>query len=125
MLLDKKSWKLLKALYSVEFLDFPDVASITGHSALDNNDPVVKNLVSKKLIQDHKSGFTAHTGEDVIDGYCITLDGAAYRESVRKNLLGFLLPYAITTLIALLSLAGTLAEHWPTIMAWFSAPPRP
>ena len=104
-MLDKTSLKLLKAL-SKKDLTRAEMAEITGSDKLEQH---LRFLREKKLANSWP-GSTA---------YAITLEGLSFLAERRRQRLLFLLPYAITTFIALLSLGVSLLDHWSTIQAWF------
>ena len=118
-MLEKKSKKLLKALYKVEYLPFEDVCKITGHSSENTIDPATNLLSKLQLIKLHWTGETTSDGDILNNGYEITIEGRAYVEKIRHDFWSFLLPYSLTTFIALLSLLSTLAANWQTIRTWF------
>lgn len=50
-----------------------------------------------------------------------SFDGRAYIEQERRTRMNFWLPYTITTVIALMSLIASLAEHLPAILSLIKA----
>lgn len=117
-MLDKKSKSLLKALYDVDFLTDSEVCKLTGHKNENTIDPITQHLTSYRFIEIHCTGVS-DTGTVLTDGYEITIEGRAFIEEERRKFWYFFVPYAITTFIALLSLIGTIANHWSTIQSWF------
>lgn len=119
-MLDKKSYKLLKALYKVEYLSYRQIDKIT-HSATPENglNNTAVHLSSKQLIWRHYVDKD-NEGTPIYDGYAISPDGRAYVEEHRRQLLVFILPYGITTFIALLSLFTTIATNWNRILDFLS-----
>lgn len=120
-MLDKMSYKLLRKLYKTGYLLFAEVRKITKHKDVSCIDPVSSFLLQTNLATLHMTGEISDDGEQINDGYAITMYGRAYIEQRRHNFLMFLLPYAITTLIALASLTGTIASNWAVIQSWFQA----
>jgi len=103
--LDKTSLKLLKAL-AKKPLTRAEMAQITGKDDLETH---LRFLRNRKLADSGPADPT----------YDITLEGRSYLENRQRQWLLFILPYAITTFIALLSLGTSLLDHWSTIQSWF------
>lgn len=120
---DKVTYRLLKQLYRNGEMTEQSVNAITyqpdpGHGNKHISFLMENHLIECKRIGDKMdSGF--HTIEEGITVYAINLKGCAFIEQKRRDFLGFLIPYAITTFIALLSLAGVIAENWEIIISWF------
>lgn len=105
MMIDKRTYKLLKRLYRRERLTFAEVEKITGcGEKSQNGDKIIDDLGDREWI-----------------GFEITLDGRAYIEQERRTRMNFWIPYAITTAIALMSLIASLAEHLPAILSLIKA----
>ena len=121
-MIDKKSYKALKLLYRKGEMLGETLDEITEHKDPNRDNPIIAALLIDKLIAmvsrggsiDKEGGFTNPTIY-----YRITIAGRAYVEQRRRDLRNFWAPYLITTLIALLSLIASLAEHWGTILKWF------
>ncbi len=99
--MDKRTYKLLRNLYRVNFLT--------------DNSSEMRYLISQKYATLHPSGKTDEIGQELCDGFCITLEGRAYVEKRRRDFWAFILPYAITTLIALTNLCATIVANWEQI----------
>lgn len=111
-LLDKKSYKLLKKLHKVEFLTYSQIDSLLGTNTPESSlNPYSQNLIRNKLIDQHYIG-TDKNGDYEFDGYQINLDGDAYVEEQQHKFWNFLLPYAITTFIAVSSLFVTILTNY-------------
>ena len=107
-MLDKKSYKLLKKLCKVDFLTYQEIDNLLGTNTPSSQlNPYSQNLVRNQLIDQHYVG-TDENGDYIFDGYQANLDGNAYVWEQQKKFWNFLLPYTITTLIALLSLISTI-----------------
>ena len=114
-MLDKKSYVLLKELYKVEYLNNEQIEQIThSHTQPNELDETALYLSRKHLIFRHYDK-TDNNGNHLYDGYTINSDGRAYIEERRKSFLLFILPYGITTLIALLSLFTSIATNWDKV----------
>lgn len=96
-MLDRKSLKLLKQCKK-STLSIEQIQVIVD----DKDYQKYSNRLSKlNLIQsDTKS---KENGDSELLGYTITLDGRAYLEERHRRLWGFVLPYVITTIIAIAS----------------------
>lgn len=117
-MLDKRATMLLKALYKTDFLKYEDIKLLTGYENR-TTDPVVILLTRYSYIAEHYSGKKDTYGGPESDGCEITIEGRAYLEQVRHEFWAFFLPYAITTIIALLSLITSIAGNWAVIQGWF------
>ena len=95
LLLSKKAFKFLKVLYSGACI------------ATDDTD-IISVLLDEKLIPPVYSPVADADGYSPLLGYRITVLGEAYFEGKRSERLRFIVPYAITTLIALLSFVVSL-----------------
>ena len=114
-MIDKKSYKLLKHLYKNEYLSNEQIDAITHTQTPKqglNNTAIY--LSNKRFILRHYVS-TDSEGNPIYDGYEINGDGRAYVEERRNRFLMFILPYGITTFIALLSLFTTIATNWTDI----------
>ena len=118
-MLDKKATRLLKALYKTDFLKYEDIKLSTGHSGDYTTDSAIGLLARYGLICVHYTDEQNSFGEYKTDGYEITIEGRAYIEQKRREFWAFFLPYAITTVIALLSLITSIAGNWAAIQSWF------
>ena len=81
--------------------------------------PYSQNLVRNQLIDQHYVG-TDENGDYIFDGYQANLDGNAYVWEQQKKFWNFLLPYTITTLIALLSLISTILMNYDDFVSSLS-----
>lgn len=77
------------------------------------NHLIDSNLVGEKMDRNF------NTIEEGVMVFEINLKGRAFVEQKRRDFGGFLIPYTITTFIALLSLVGVIASNWETILSWF------
>ncbi len=110
---DKKTYGLLKALYTNGKLTKNQISRLTLYED-DSTDPHIRLLLSEKLISyEFINARPAVYGGLYSDGYyyCITLRGRAYVEQRRRDFLLFLIPYTITTVIAILALLLAAAEY--------------
>lgn len=114
-MIDKKAYKLLKALYKSEYLSNSQIDIVTHtHTAENGLNNTAMYLSNKHLILRHYVSKDCE-GNPIYDGYEINSDGRAYVEERRNRFLAFILPYGITTFIALLSLLTTIATNWTEI----------
>lgn len=120
---DKITYNLLKQLYRRGEMTEQEVNNITYQPDSGSRNRHISFLMENHLIEEKRTGEKMdskyNTEEEGIAAYSINLKGRAYIEQKRRDFLGFLIPYAITTFIALLSLAGVIAENWATIVSWF------
>ena len=120
-MIDKKTYRLLRKFYRKDKLSIKDVSKITGVDESNQSSRYIDVLFTAKYIQEwHSNKVVGVFGETERLGFQITLGGRAYVEYRQRDARNFWVPYAITTLIALMSLIASLAEHWGTIMQWFS-----
>lgn len=120
-MLDNISYKVLKKLYKKKQCTFSDIKQITGHEESYSPSKYVSLLVSNRYIQDWISDeITIEDGAKIHKpiGYEITLQGNALIEQQHRETRNFWVPYAITTFIALLSLIGTLLNHWNAVQCF-------
>ena len=111
-MLDKKSYKLLKALYKSNSLTYDEINCVLKTKTPDSQiNKYARNLSRYRLIDLHVLGHD-EIGNSLHDGYEINLEGRGYIENQRRQFWGFLLPYAITTFIALLSLVTTIMTNY-------------
>ncbi len=111
-MLDKKSYKLLKALYKSNSLTYDEIDRVLNVKTPNSKiNEYALNLSRYKLINLHFLGYD-ELGNSLHDGYEINLEGRGYVENQRRQFLGFLLPYTITTFIALLSLVTTIMTNY-------------
>lgn len=124
LMIDKKSYRLLKYVYKNHIVPYQEANRMTKH--LDPKKPnehiaFLRSLsfvkvVTTGAIPDGEGGWiNAPTSVE------ITLQGIAYIESRRHSGIQFWVPYLITTFIALLSLIGTVADNWVVIQTWVSS----
>jgi hypothetical protein len=119
-LLDKKSYKLLKKLCKVDFLTYQEIDNLLGTNTPSSQlNSYSQNLVRNQLIDQHYVG-TDENGDYIFDGYQANLDGNAYVWEQQKKFWNFLLPYTITTLIALLSLISTILMNYDDFVSSLS-----
>lgn len=119
-MLDKKSYKLLKKLCKVDFLTYQEIDNLLGTNTPSSQlNPYSQNLVRNQLIDQHYVG-TDENGDYIFDGYQANLDGNAYVWEQQKKFWNFLLPYTITTLIALLSLISTILMNYDDFVSSLS-----
>jgi len=119
-MLDKRTTKLLKHLYKKDTMTYAEIDKLLKTTTPENAvNSESMHLSQKGLILRHYVGQNDE-GSSIYDGYTISIDGRAYIEDKRKTFLAFVLPYSITTLIALLSLFTTLALNWEKITDLFS-----
>lgn len=120
---DKVTYKLLTRLYRCGEMTEADVNAMTYQPKLGAGNKHVSFLMENHLIElkciGEKVDSNFHVLEEGIMVYEINLKGRAFVEQRRRDFLGFLVPYAITTFIALLSLVGVIATNWQTISSWF------
>lgn len=120
---DRVTYKLLIKLYRNGKLTEKEVNAITyqpergcGNNHilfLMGNHLIDSNLVGEKMDRNF------NTIEEGVMVFEINLKGRAFVEQKRRDFGGFLIPYTITTFIALLSLVGVIASNWETILSWF------
>lgn len=118
IMIDKRTYKLLKRLYRRERLTLAEVEKITGHGGRNQRSQCVEALTKAHYISCwHGDKIIDDLGDREWIGFEITLDGRAYIEQERRTRMNFWLPYTITTVIALMSLIASLAEHLPAILS--------
>lgn len=119
-MVDKKSYKLLKKLCKVDFLTYQEIDNLLGTNTPSSQlNPYSQNLIRNQLIDQHYVG-TDENGDYIFDGYQANLDGNAYVWEQQKKFWNFLLPYTITTLIALLSLISTILMNYDDFVSSLS-----
>lgn len=101
-MLDRKSYKLLKIFYKKDFLSDDQINTMDIKKT-------VAYLERKKFITLQSTGERVN-GVPIHDGYDILPEGRAYVENRRRQFLMFILPYGITTFIALLSLFTSISK---------------
>lgn len=120
---DKVTYKLLKRLYKHGKLTEQEVNAITYEPEPGHSNKHILFLSENKLIESKRIGeemdSSFHTIKEGITVYTINLKGRAFVEQRRRDFLGFLIPYSITTFIAILSLISVIAANWNTIESWF------
>ena len=92
--MDKDTYKLLKKLYKIDSANIKDLAE----------DENFQYLLEKKYFVYTNTFIRDEYGDKESEGVKITIEGKSYVEQKRRNFWGFILPYAITTLIAIASL---------------------
>mgnify|MGYP004645428947 FL=1 len=110
---DKKTYKLLTALYKKEKLSIEGIDAITGEHEDEKQSPYITALLIAKYI----SVVTEVSNENGVKdyktvGYKIDIEGKAYVEQRRRDGRNFWVPYAITTFIAVLSLIVALIQSF-------------
>lgn len=113
-MLDKSSYKLLKAFYKINSLSPHEVDQVIKAERMMDENIVVTHLIRNKFVARARD----RQNEPF---YHITIEGRAYIENRKKQFWSFFLPYLITTLIAFMSLLGTIAGNWKVIQSWFEA----
>lgn len=104
-------------------MDASSINELTKHKIENTPNPYTYYLLQNKLVTSYIVGASLDGEGGFIDGveyWKITIAGRDYIEKKKHDALSFWLPYSITTFIAILSLITSLAEHWGTILAWFS-----
>lgn len=93
--MDKDTYKILKWFYSQKIISISSVVY----------DERLRYLMMNNFIENNCSSKTQNEyGEPIYNSYKITITGNAYVEQKRRNFWGFILPYAITTLLAIASI---------------------
>lgn len=110
---DKKTYKLLTALYKKGQLTIKEIDAITGEHEDVKQSPYITALLIAKYI----SVVTKISDENGVKdyktvGYKIDIEGKAYVEQRRRDGRNFWVPYAITTFIAVLSLIVALIQSF-------------
>lgn len=119
-MLDKKSYKLLKKLCKVDFLTYQEIDNLLGTNTPSSQlNPYSQNLLRQKLVDVHSNGIDEN-GDYINVGFERTLNGEAYVWEQQKKFWNFLLPYTITTLIALLSLISTILMNYDDFVSSLS-----
>lgn len=105
-MLDKKSYKLLKKLSKISFLTYSEINSIlkTATDFEHQINDYVQHLSKLEYIEPHPSGHKGEFNCDIYDGYQITLNGMGYVDDKKEKFWQFLIPYCITTLVAIAAL---------------------
>lgn len=120
-MIDKTSYKLLRRFYRRQNLTFDEIQKITHFEEKEHASRYISFLLASRFIQKWNSDEIINNTNDTKRlGYSISLSGIAYVEQRRQDRLHFWIPYLITTFIAAMSLVASLAEHWGTIISWFS-----
>lgn len=121
---DKVTYKLLKRLYRCGEMTESDVNAITYQPPPGAGNKHISFLMENHLVEcdciGQKIDSNFHAIKEGITVYTISLKGRAFVEQRRRNFLDFLIPYAITTFIAILSLISVIAANWNTIASWFN-----
>lgn len=116
---DKKTYKLLKKMYKAETMTQNEVTVFTKHSNPNTLNRITSFLLTDKLIEYIQESYEKDENGTYKEGagyYRITILGRAYVEQRRRNLLSFLIPYSITTLIALAGLLLALQDIGPRVI---------
>lgn len=120
-MLEKTAHKLLKKLYKKQFLTFDECHRIC-HTSDETGNQYASYLLNHGLIEPHKCGCIGELNEPVYDGYSITLDGAGLIYTENRDFWMFLIPYVITTLIAVIALLVAMRESEPQEVFFFFPP---
>ena len=109
---DDKSYKLLKLLYKTEGLTDAQIRQILKDSDNKKTGPIVQNLKGLGLATNWENNEQGSVpGTNKVLGCKITMAGMAYIEKRRRDFWAFLLPYSITTAIAVLSLVMSILTY--------------
>lgn len=122
-MIDKRCYKVLPRLYRHKALSEDYINKITSHKDAKRGNPIISTLLSEHYISKAESnGIPDPEGGwiECITSYKITIQGCAYIENRRRDKRNFWVPYILTTLIALLSLIASIADHWEIILSWLS-----
>ena len=105
-MLDKKSYKLLKKLSKVPFLTYSEINGVlkTNTNFEHEINEYTQHLCTLGYIQPHSSGVKGDFNSDIYDGYEINLNGQGYVDDKQEKFWQFLIPYCITTLVAIIAL---------------------
>ncbi len=109
--MEKVSYQLLRKLYKFDSLDSDTVNKLTKYYNKSAYNPRLSLLREEKMISQLTKEEKANDGSGRTKEttyYQITIRGRDYVERKRKDAFSFWLPYTITTLIAVGSLALTL-----------------
>ncbi len=114
---EKVSYKLLKKLYQKDKMTLDEIKAETKYDGEPKYDPHISYLLEEHLISSFSEGEKFDSGK-IIDGtqyYRITLRGRDYIENVGREKRNFWVPYAITTILALISVVATLLSLFQTV----------
>lgn len=120
-MLEKTSRKLLKKLYKKNFLSYDECNKIC-HTSEESGNRYASYLLNHGLIELHESGILGEFNNPEYDGYSITLDGAGLIYTEKRDFWMFLIPYAITTVIAFIALLVAMIESEPQKVFLFFPP---
>jgi len=126
IVVDKKTYKVLKLLYKKKRCTFKDIQEITSLNESKSPSKYISELCKNRFIEYWVSDeLIVINGikENKQLGYSISLTGEAYVEQRRREFRNFWVPYAITTFIAALSLIASISDNWGTILSWFGYTP--
>lgn len=114
-MLDRTTYKLLKALYKEGELSVAEASKIAGMDESAVIGTHALHLRAMKLISEvYEPCADDRTRDEKLVSFKITFDGQAYVEQRHRDLRNFWIPYAITTLIAILSLIVALKAKAPS-----------
>lgn len=108
---DKKTYKLLTALYKKGQLSIDEINAITGEDEREHQTQYITSLLKAGYISEVNQIVPVNGINDYeAIGYKIEIAGKAYVEQRRRDGRNFWVPYAITTFIAVLSLVVSLMQ---------------
>lgn len=114
-MLDRATYKLLKALYKKGELSVAEASKITGIDESAAIGTHASHLRAIQLISEvYEPCANDRTHDEKLVSFKITFAGRAYVEQRHRDLRNFWIPYAITTLIAILSLIVALKAKAPS-----------
>ena len=113
-MLDNKTYRILKKLYSRKSIPADEVYKMLGYEKQNCIPPELCVLCSEtKYAKRIEAGGKADGSGGWIGGapyYSITPTGRAYVEETKRTRMNMWVPYAITTFVALLSLAVSIMQ---------------
>lgn len=108
---DKKTYKLLTALYEKGQMTIDEINAITGEDERKQQSQYITSLLTAGYISEVDQIVAVNGINDYETiGYKIEIPGKAYIEQLRRDGRNFWVPYAITTFIAFLSLVVSLMQ---------------
>ena len=110
---DRKTYQVLKCLYKKDREELNVLRELVKYDGPSNLPPEISALLSDNLVVLYNIGGTADQEGGIINEIAmvrINIQGRAYVEQKRVNALTVWLPYAITTVIAILSLVLSIIE---------------
>ena len=108
-ILDKNATKMLKYIYRKGYISRSKSDILAKYVKKMDPTQVLIRLLKLDLVE-----------EAIVDGshvFRITISGAAYIENKRQQFWAFIVPYAITTLIALASLTTSILDVFLSVKA--------